>query len=122
MLPPDCVKATEKGLEINVLNVISPLSIDEVPDDYLNYLDMLEVKIDGTPISNDIKAQIEIIYNGKSYNKTNLKEAVGQTIPVGGTLTIFLPIISIKAGEEHTFDINVKLDNPININITRTIC
>ena len=121
MLPPDCVKEVKGGIEISVINVLSPLSIDEIPADYKNYLDYLELVVDGKPVPNEKKAGIKIVYNDKSYGMDNLTEAIGQTIPVGGSLKLFAPLDWLKKGEKHQIDINVKLDNPISIQIEREI-
>jgi hypothetical protein len=121
MVPADAVKAVPGGFELHVLNVISPLSIDEIPDDYMKYLDHLDVQIDGKPIPDAEKAQITIEVDGVKYGQANLKDAIGKTIPVGGKLIIFVPNTWMKAGEEHEIKILVKLDNPIDVSIVRTV-
>lgn len=121
MIPADAVKAVPGGIEIHVVNVISPMSIDEIPDDYLSMIDHIEVTVDGKGISDEQKKLITIGYDGVKYGANNLKEAIGKTIPVGATLILFAPITGVKKGEEHEIRILVKLDNPIDIVFTRTV-
>ncbi|MBD3352778.1 MAG: hypothetical protein GF364_14920 [Candidatus Lokiarchaeota archaeon] len=121
MLPKDGIVRVPDGIELNLINVLSPLSIDEIPEDYLEYLDYLKVLIDGEPISNDVKVGIEIKFEGEIYGKDNLKDAIGKTIPVGGKLTIFVPITTVNSGENHDIEININLDSPISIKVNRTI-
>jgi len=118
MLPKDCVKSTDEGLKIQMINVISPITIEEIPD---NVLDYLEVVIDGNPVGNDVKEKIEVGFEGEKATFGTLKNYIGRTIPVGGTLDIFIPVKGLKSGEEHEFDITIKSDNPFNIKVKRTI-
>jgi len=119
MFPNDCCKSVENGgVEISMVNVISPISIDEVPD---NVLDYIEVKIDGNEVSKDKIAKAKILFEDEEYNLANAKNALGKTIPVGGTLKIIVPDLGLNAGEEHEFEITIKTNNPINIKVARTI-
>lgn len=117
MLPKDCVKSVEGGIEITFLNVISPITIEEIPD---NALDYLVVSIDGEEISDDAKKGIEIEMDGETATVDNLKEYIGRTIPVGGKLQINVPV-EVPAGEKHDFDITIKTDNPFNIKVSRKV-
>ena len=118
MFPNDAFKAVEGGIEMTAVNVISPISIDEMPDDVLNYVELL---IDGQALSKDIMAKTKITVENKTYTIENAKEFVGQTIPVGGTIKVFCPVTNIKAGEEHEMKLTIKLDNPFQIEVKRTV-
>jgi hypothetical protein len=37
MLPADCVKSIEDGIEITFLNVLSPITIEQIPNNVLDY-------------------------------------------------------------------------------------
>ncbi|GAB4319906.1 MAG: hypothetical protein Kow0069_23590 [Promethearchaeota archaeon] len=120
MVPADAVKAVEGGVEITFVNVISPLTVDEIPGDPLDYL---EVKLDGDPIPREQLAKIEIRVPDQDLNLTmaNMQDAVGKTLPVGGKLVIFFPTDQIKAGETHEVEVTIKSDNPINVKIERVV-
>lgn len=119
MLPKDCVKAVgDGGVEITMVNVISPISIDEVPE---NVLDYVEVKIDDEPLPKDKMANIEIKFDDDVYTLNNAQDALGKTIPVGGKLTITVPEVGLKAGDKHKVDVTIKTDNPINIGVERKV-
>jgi hypothetical protein len=119
MFPKDCAKVVPNGIEITFINVISPLSIDEIPDNVLDYVDLT---LDNAIQSNEFKSKIIITVENKEYTAANAKEFQGQTIPVGGAVKIFVPITTIKAGEEHEVKLQIKLDNPIELIIKRTVC
>ncbi|MHA1820680.1 MAG: hypothetical protein ACTSU2_05830 [Promethearchaeota archaeon] len=118
MFPKDCVKKVDNGVEIKMINVISPLSIDEgIPDDPWNYIDAI---IDGKPLDEDKKKKITLKFEGKEYVVEKAKEFEGVVIPVGGSVIIFIPI-ELSQGEEHDFDITIKTDNPFHIKIKRAV-
>jgi hypothetical protein len=117
MLPKDCVKAVDGGAEINLVNVISPISIDELPE---NVIDYLEVKIDGVAISDDQKKGIKLSFGGKTFEMASIGDLVGETIPVGEKAVLYCPC-DVKAGEEREIDVTIKTDNPMNIKVKRII-
>jgi len=119
MIPKDAIKALDDGgVEIKMINVISPITIDEVPD---NLLDYIEAKLDGNEVSKDLIAKTELEFENDKYQLSNAKEALGKTIPVGGNLIIRIPGVGVKAGEEHEVEVIIKTDNPIDIKVKRTI-
>ncbi len=122
MIPMDACKEVEGGVEISIVNVISPLSIDDIPAD-LDPLEYLEVKIDGEAIPRDDLAKLKITSpdEGITITMDNIQDALGKTVPVGGKLVIYFPTDKLKKGEEHEVDLTIKTDNPINVKITRTI-
>lgn len=119
MLPEKCVKGVENGgIEITMVNVISPLTIDEVPD---NVLDYVEAKIDGKIVPKDIMARLKIEFEDQVFTLSNAKTALGKTLPVGGTLKITVPDLGLKVGEEHEINVIIKTNNPIDIKASRVI-
>ncbi|MHA1819886.1 MAG: hypothetical protein ACTSU2_16090 [Promethearchaeota archaeon] len=118
MLPKDCIEATDDGFLIKMVNVISPITVEEIPD---NVIDYLEVKIDDTPVSDEVKKGIKIKNDeGMEVGIENMADAIGVTIPVGGHLTIFVPY-KVEKGSKHKFDVLIKADNPINISVEREV-
>lgn len=119
MLPENCVRGVENGgIEISMVNVISPLTIDEVPD---NVLDYVEAKIDGKLVPKDIIAKIKLEFEGQVFTLSNAKTALGKTLPVGGSLKITVPDLGLKVGEEHEINVIIKTNNPIDIKASRVI-
>ena len=123
MIAKDAVKVVGDNLEMTMTNVISPISIDEIPPDVLNYLEMKidnDVILDGSKA--DVANKMQIKWEDKIFTMANLKDAVGLTLPVGGLLTIIVPNVKgIKAGETHNFEVTIKADNPINIAFEREV-
>lgn len=124
MIPADAVKLVGSNIEITMVNVISPISIDEVPDDLLNFI---EVKIDGDVVlgadKKDLGKDLQIKAENKVYTLTNVKEAQGMTLPVGGTLVVVLPNSKNLAKDStHNFEVTIKTNNPINVAFERKLC
>ncbi len=105
---PDCIKKIESGVEITMVNVISPITAKDLPDDVSEFV---KVKIDGKPVPDETIRSLVVTVNGVKYSAKNLKELNGQTLPVGGRLMFFIPFEGIKSGEEHEFDQDVKMTN-----------
>ncbi len=123
MIPKDAVKIDGDDVVIDATNVISPISIDEIPDDVLNYL---EVQVDGEVVLSGDKPELakglKLMFDEKAFTMDNIQDAVGETLPVGGKLKIIFPnSLGLAAGEEHTVEVLIKTDNPISIKVTRTI-
>lgn len=118
LFPEDCTKAVEGGVELTLVNVLSAISISSMPDDVQNYVD---ASIDGNPVPTELMAQCSLtIDGGKTYTFENAKEFENDTIPMGAKITIFAPI-PMEKGEEHELHITIKLDDPIDITIKRTV-
>ncbi len=120
LVPPDALKKVEGGVEIHIINVISPLSVDEIPQD-IDPLEYLEVKLDGKELPREKLEQLVLTWGDQKFTFSTLNEMVGQTIAVGQKLSLFFPSDDIKKGEEHEIEVTVKLDNPINVKVTRTV-
>jgi hypothetical protein len=124
MIPKDAVKLVGNDLELTMVNVISPISIDEVPDDLLNYL---EVKIDNEVVlgadKKDAANGLKIKWEDKTFTMANVKEAVGLTLPVGGNLVVIIPNTkNLAKGSTHKFEVVIKANNPINVEFEREVC
>ncbi len=104
----NCIKKVPGGVEITMLNVLSPITAKALPDDVSEFL---KVKVDGKPVPDDVIQSLVVTVNGIKYTTKNLKDLNRQTLPVGGTLTFFVPFEGIKSGEEHEFDLDVKSTN-----------
>ena len=118
MFAKDAVKKVEGGVTITLTNVISPLSVDEVPEDVENYI---ELSVDGNPIPEDKKKQFKIILeDGTEYNIDNAQEFAGQVIAVGSKVSVFAPL-DVNVGEEHEFGVLIKTDNPFELTVKRTV-
>jgi hypothetical protein len=119
MLPKECVKLEGDTVHVEMVNVISPLSIDEIPDNYLSYL---SVKIDDKEMPEDKKSGIKIGFEDKIFTTSNIKDAVGVTLAVGGKLNVFFPnFAGVNKGETHNFEVLIKSNNPINIQFEREV-
>ena len=108
MFPADCIKKVEGGIEITMVNVISPITAKDLPDDVS---DFIVAKIDGNQIPADIIRGLVVTTNGNKYDASNLKELNGQTLPIGGSLTFFVPYEDVQSGEEHEIDLDIKETN-----------
>lgn len=123
MIPADGVKLRGDMIDVNFVNVISPISIDQVPDDVLNYI---VVKIDDEVVLDASRAaeaeKMSITWQEKVFTMKNFKEAQGQTLPVGGSLIISFPNNkNLVKGTTHKFSVMIKTDNPINIEFERPV-
>lgn len=119
MFPEDAFKAVAGGLEVTMVNVISPLSVDEVPDDVENYL---EATVNGVKISDADKKKIKIITSQKTFMLSNAKEFAGVVLPVGEKLKVFLPGKFAK-GDEPEVSITIKTEHPFELGgIKRKVC
>jgi hypothetical protein len=119
MFPKDAVKKVEGGIEVTMKNVISPLSVDEVPDDVLNYI---EASIDDKDIGDEQKKQVKLTINDEdTFTMENAQKFANYVIPVGGSVKIFLPTDDVDVGEEHKFKITIKTDNPFELDFKRKV-
>ena len=117
MFPEDSFKKVENGIEVTMINVISPLSVDEVPDDVVNYIEAI---VDGTPITAEDKEKVTISTGDNTYAITNAKEFAGVVIPVGATIKVFIPC-DLEEGSEHEIGITIKTEHPFELSVKRTV-
>ncbi len=122
MIPKDAVSIDGDDIVVAMTNVISPISIDEIPEDVLNYL---EVKVDGDIVISGDQPEagksLRIKWEDKTFTLDNIDEAIGETLPVGGKMTIMFKNPGLKSGDTHEFEVTIKADNPINIKFKRAI-
>ena len=119
MCPKDAVTKNEDGtITLSLVNVISPIAIEEIPDDDL--MDYLEVKIDGEAVDKEALRQMTVDFQGNTYKIEDIKTLVGTTIPVGEKLAFTIPI-DVEKGKQYEVEVLVKLDNPINVTLKRTV-
>nr|MDO8115251.1 hypothetical protein [Candidatus Sigynarchaeota archaeon] len=105
MFSADCLKKVKGGIELTMVNVISPIAAKDLPE---NLSEFLSVKVDGKPIPADIINRLAVTVNGKRYDAKNLKELNGQTLPVGASMVFFVPFDAVKPGEEHEIALDAK--------------
>jgi hypothetical protein len=100
MLPKDSIKNTEEGFVIKALNVMSPFTIDEIPDaiERLFYF-----KVDGELIKVD---NISLKVGEKVFAVTNAKTIIGETLPMGSVLELRITGKHLTKGK-HVFEITV---------------
>jgi hypothetical protein len=102
----DCVKKVAGGVEITMVNVMSPIKTKDLPADATKFI---HAKIDGKPVPEKIMSGLVITSSeGKKYDSKNLKELSNQVLPVGGKWKFFIPYTDVKVGEEHELAIDVK--------------
>lgn len=122
MIPQDAVKIENDEIVVEMTNVISPISIDEVPENVLEYI---ELKVDGNVIVDGSKPEmgktLKITWEDKVFTIDNFKSAVGMTLPVGGKLKIAFKNPGLASGSTHKFEVTIKTNNPINIEFERTV-
>jgi hypothetical protein len=124
MIPPDAVKIVDDKLQIGIVNVISPLTVENIPDGDLS--GFVDIKLDGELIEGDEKQafadQLELTFEGETFRLLDLKQHEGTILPVGGKLTISAPNLrNFTPGEIHTVTVKLNLDNPVEIEVERTI-
>ena len=107
MFAEDCVKKVEGGIEITMKNVISPIAAKDLPEDVS---DFLNASVDGKPIDKEIIQGLVVRIEGNSYGAGNtpFSELNGQTLPIGGTMTFFVPYTEVEVGEEHELTIDIR--------------
>lgn len=105
MFPQDCIKKVEGGIELTMVNVISPITAKDLPE---NVADFISAKVDGNDIPGEIIQGLVVTVNGNKYDASSLKQLDGQTLPIGGTLTFFIPYEDIQAGDEHELSLDIK--------------
>ncbi len=118
MIPKEGVRKVEGGINIEVINVISPISIDEIPsDDLMNYV---EVTVDGKPLNKEMLRKTKLSAQGKTIGVEDIRSLIGTTIPVGEKVNIFIPL-DLPAGKEYDVCVTIKQNNPITIQVQREL-
>lgn len=106
IFPTDCLKKVQGGVEVTMINVMSPIKTKDLPADVSKFI---SVKIDGKPVPETIISGLVITdSDGKKYDSKNLKALSNQVLPVGGKWKFYIPYPDVKVGEEHEIAIDVK--------------
>lgn len=114
MIAKDAVKNTDSGWKVEIKNVISPLSVDEVPD---NVIDLFTVTVDGNELD---KKNLALAFEDKEVTFENPQEALGVTIPVGGVIELRYKGDPLPAGEHH-FKLDVAAGGDMSIEFDREV-
>ncbi|MFX0100215.1 MAG: hypothetical protein ACFFCS_11590 [Candidatus Hodarchaeota archaeon] len=123
MFPKDCIKKVEGGIEVVFINIIAPMKIEDLPDDFFDHYDVI---IDGKSVPKELKEKAKITLNDKEYTKDNVKELEGQTVPVGGQIKVYAPVdiaeIGIDPDVEHDIELKITItENVVSYKIKRML-
>ncbi len=123
LIPDNAVKIVNNKIEITAVNVISPLTIEDIPEgDLAQYVD---IALDGKWFEGQAKSDyvnaIELRYEDKVVTLKNVRGFSGLTLPVGGQLKLVAPNPGWKSGETHSVTVKINLDNPIEITAERKV-
>ncbi len=124
MVPDNAVKIVGTNIEITIVNVISPLTIEEIPEgDLSQYVDIaLDGKWFEGQAKQDYVNKIELRYEDKAVTLKNVRQFSGLTLPVGAQIKLVAPNSSgWKAGETHSVTVKINLDNPVEVSAERKI-
>ncbi len=114
MIPEDAVKNTNYGWSMSIINVISPLSVTEAPE---NINDLFKIVVDGKQIGNDV---FTLAYNGIEATVQNPMAAVGVTVPVGGVIELRCKGERLSPGK-HSFQIEIQSHSETRIDFERMV-
>lgn len=117
MIKKNAVKLVEGGIELEFINIISPLEIYEVPDNFLEYI---LVSIDGKQVNNEIINEVSVKNNEDTYKIKDAQTFVGKIIPVGAILKIFVPGLELEKGKEYEISIKI-VETTIDVTVKRTV-
>jgi hypothetical protein len=117
------VKLDGNLIKIEVVNVIMPIPFGEIPDDFV---DLLEVKFDGETIIDSNKMdnynKALIIWNKKSYPLSKIRDVGDGTLPLGDKFVLAFPNIkNWKKGETHEFHLRIQIANGIELKFSRKL-
>jgi hypothetical protein len=124
LIPADAVKLEKNVLKVKVVNILMPLPLSEIPG---NFLDILEVKLDGEIVLNRTKPELfskaSIIHNDQTYPLKDIKNINGGVMPVGDIFYIVFPNFrNFKVGDTHKIEFNINIASGVSIEFERTIC
>src|SRR6056297_730373 len=112
LVPKDGVKKVDDGIEINVVNVVSPIPASDLPGDPL---DQIGVLVNDEELSREEKEKITIEVEDDKHPLAEIKEF--GNIAVGTKIKFFFPTTDYDAGEE--VKLGIKVDE-INMTIEFT--
>ncbi|OLS14581.1 MAG: hypothetical protein RBG13Loki_1772 [Promethearchaeota archaeon CR_4] len=120
LIPPDAVRLVGGKIEVTVINVLMPVTIEHFPDeDFARYVDIV---VDGVPLQGeqkrDFSYQLEAHFENNVINVTRAKEHDGLVIPLGGVVKLIAPNIwHWNVGETHTIYVRIYDDPPIEVTV-----
>lgn len=114
MIPKDAVKNTDYGWSASITNVISPLSVDEVPD---NIVDLFSISVDGEEL--DVN-NMALAHEDKEVTMENPSDALGVTVPVGGIIEIRYKGDKLSPGK-HSFKLEIQAGGDMAIEFEREV-
>ena len=117
MIRKNALKKVEGGLEFTFTNIISPIEISIVPD---NFLDYIKPTMDRKPISKDIINNSEVTVGDETFYIKDAQKYIGRIIPVGAELLIKVPGLEVEQGKECEFEFVVE-ETSLNFKVKRTI-
>jgi hypothetical protein len=114
MIPADAVKNTDYGWAISIINVISPVHVDAIPD---NFYELFSVTVDGMPLD---KNSLSLYFDGKEATVEAPHDAVGVTVPVGGHIEFRYKGENLEPGK-HVFRLEITANPDVSIEFERTV-
>jgi len=114
MIEADAVKNTSFGWAITIKNVISPLTVDEVPK---NLLELFKVTVDGKVLDNK---KLSLFYDGKEATHDNTNVIIGITVPVGAVIEFRCKGEKLSKGM-HSFKLEIAARNDLSIDFEREV-
>lgn len=115
MIPENALKKVGDNVELKMINLITTIPISQAPGDVV---DLLEVKVNGNPLSRAEKEKIGIKWGDKSFTLANIRDA--GDIPVNAELVFSVPYASVRVGEEAKVEISVPQFS-VTIDFTRVV-
>ncbi|MHA1682108.1 MAG: hypothetical protein ACTSUE_14310 [Promethearchaeota archaeon] len=114
MIAKDAVKNTDDGWKVDIKNVISPLSVDEIPE---NVIDMFTITVDDVEVD---KTKVSLGFEDKKISIENPQEALGVTVPVGGIIVLECKGEKLSPGS-HKFKLEIAAGGDMSIEFEREV-
>ena len=115
LVPNDAAKIVPNGVEISVINVITPLPVSEIPQDPVTFL---TIELGGVALTTEEKQSIMVTVDNESLPLARLREY--STIAVGAKMVFNFPTTKFKVGDEISVRIQVPLVN-VDLSFSRTL-
>jgi hypothetical protein len=115
MFAEDAIKRVEGGFTMTLKNLFMNIPVGQAPE---NPVDLLEVSINGTPLTREQKEQVKVSWEDKEFMLPNIMDA-GE-VPLNVDIVFFMPAEEYNVGDEVT----IKAEVPqfgFGFEITRTI-
>lgn len=123
LIPEESFKLDGDFIKIEVINVIMPIPFGEIPEDFIN---ILEVRFDGETIIDATKPEnyekALIIWNNKNYPLSKIREVGDGLLPLGDKFILAFPNIkNWKKGETHELHLRIQIANGIELKLERKL-